>query len=134
MKPPRTTADHESALTIHVRLSLRKLGGRKLVIAPEQSDPSARPRHRIDSTIVKALARAHRWKRMLEGGHFATLKDLAAAERINPSYLCRVLRLTVLAPDLVERLLDGRQPAMLQLAALLKPLPDDWERQRLAIK
>ena len=100
----------------------------------QQSDASSRPRPRPDSTMVKALARAHRWKRMLEGGHFATIKDLAAAERINPSYLCRVLRLTVLAPDLVERLLDGRQPAMLQLAALLKPLPVEWERQRIELK
>ncbi|NJO55584.1 MAG: hypothetical protein HC834_03620, partial [Rhodospirillales bacterium] len=88
------------------------------------------PRARIDNTMVKALARAHRWRRMLESGEFATVQDLAAAEKINPSYLARILRLTLLAPYIVEAILDGRQPAGLQLDDLLAPFPVEWERQR----
>jgi hypothetical protein len=90
----------------------------------------APPRSRVDNSMVKAIARAHRWRRMLESGIHATITDLAAAEKINQSYVCRVLRLTLLAPDIVEAILDGRQPSALQLAILLKPLPIDWRDQR----
>jgi hypothetical protein len=123
-----------STLTVRVPLTFRKRGGRKLVIAPRGQDTWAPPRPRVDNTMVKALARAHRWKGMLESGEFATVQDLAAAEKINPSYLSRVLRMTLLAPNIVEAILDGRQPAELQFDALLKPFPVDWERQRAIIK
>ncbi|HVY21200.1 MAG TPA: hypothetical protein VHA70_14120 [Bauldia sp.] len=116
-------------VTVRLPLVLRRRVGRRVVISPEiGSAKSARPR--VDGTIVKALARAHRWKRLIEGGRFGSLLELAEAEQINPSYLCRVLRLTLLAPDVVEAVLDGRQPPGLQLAALLAPLPMEWDAQR----
>jgi hypothetical protein len=62
----------------------------------------------VDGTLVKALARAHRWQGMLEGGEYGSIEELARAEKINPSYLARVLRLTLLAPEIVESILDGR--------------------------
>ena len=62
------------------------------------------------------------------GGQYGTLAELADAERISRSYVCRVLRLTLLAPDIVERILDGRPTA--GLAQFLKPFPVEWERQR----
>ena len=80
--------------------------------------------------MVKAIARAHRWKRLMESGRFASVTELAEAEKINQSYLCRVLRLTLLAPDIVEAILDGRQPAGLQLNALLGQIPTEWTEQR----
>jgi hypothetical protein len=55
----------------------------------------------------KAVARAHRWKRMLESGAYASIGELAEAEKINQSYLCRVLRLSLLAPDIIEGALNG---------------------------
>lgn len=67
---------------------------------------------------MKALAQAHRWKRMLETGELATAKELAAV-KINPSYLGRVLGLTLLAPD--QRILDGMQPPALELEQLSDP-------------
>jgi hypothetical protein len=94
-------------------------------------DHWAPPRPRIDHTMLKALARANRWKYMLESGEFATVVDLAAAEKINPSYLSRVLRLSLLAPDIVEAILNGRQPPDLQLDVLLKPFPVEWRQQRV---
>lgn len=122
---------HEAgALTVTVPMTFRKRGGRKLVIAPNGADAWALPRARIDNTIVKALARAHRWKKQLDTGRFQTVQDLAEAEKINPSYIARVLRMTLLAPDIVEAILDGRQPAGLQLDHLLTPFPVEWERQR----
>ena len=86
------------------------------------------PPPKIDGALVKALARAHRWRRLMEEGRFGTLADLADAERISRSYVCRVLRLTLLAPDIVERILDGRPTA--GTAQFLKPFPVKWERQR----
>ena len=83
-----------------------------------------------DNAMVKAIARAHRWRRMLEGGTHTTITELATAEKINQSNVCRLLRLTLLAPDIVEKILDGQQPVVLQLPMFLKPFPIDWQNQR----
>jgi hypothetical protein len=127
--PAIDLAKDGGTLTVRVPLTFRKRGGRKLVIAPNGSDSWAPPRPRVDNAMVKALARAHRWKRMLDSGDFATVQDLAAAEKINPSYLSRVLRLSLLAPDIIEAILDGRQPPTLQLGRLFKPTPVGWGMQ-----
>ena len=79
--------------------------------------------------MVKALARAFRWRKLLEGGAYGTIEELAVAERINSSYVSRILRLTLLAPGIVEEILDGRQPAEMTLAALMKPFPVSWVEQ-----
>ena len=100
-------AKDRSTLTVRVSFAIKKRGGRKLVIAPDGA-PWAPPRARIDNAMVKAIARAYRWKRLLETGQHAAIADLATAEKINESYVCRVLRLTLLAPDIVEAILDGR--------------------------
>jgi len=107
-------------------MAWRRRGGRKVIVAPAGCDDWAPP-PKIDNALVKALARAHRWRRMLEEGRFGTLADLADAERISRSYVCRVLRLTLLAPDIVERILDGRQAP--QLADLMQPFPVEWQGQ-----
>jgi hypothetical protein len=96
-----------STITVFVPIAWRRRGGRKVIVAPPGCDDWAPP-PKIDRALLKALARAHRWQRMLDEGRFATLAELAAAERISRSYVCRVLRLTLLAPDIVERILDGR--------------------------
>ena len=114
-------------ITVFVPIGWRRRGGRKVIVAPPGCDDWAPP-PKFDRALVKALARAHRWRRMLENGQYGTLADLADAERISRSYVCRVLRLTLLAPDIVERVMDGRPTA--GLAQLLKPLPVEWERQR----
>ncbi len=119
----------KTAATVTVPMTFRKRGGRKLVIAPNGADAWALPRARIDNTMVKALARAHRWKKQLDSGRYQTVQDLAEAEKINPSYIARVLRLTLLAPDVVEAILDGRQPAGMQLDHLLAPFPVEWHKQ-----
>ena len=117
-----------NTMTVTVPLAIRRRGGRKVVIAPEGT-AWAPPRTRVDSALVKALARAFRWRRMLEDGRYASVTELAEAEKINQSYLCRVLRLTLLAPDIVEAILDGRRPEI-TLPSLMGALPEVWEGQR----
>ena len=119
------------SVTVRVPMTFRKRGGRKQVIAPDGHPSWALPRARIDNTMVKALARAFRWRRMLEAGAVATVSELAAAEKINPSYVSRVLRLTLLAPEIVEAILNGRQAPEMTLPVLMGPFPVEWDRQRL---
>ena len=116
-------------LTVSLPLSVRKRGGCKRVVVPDHGPAWAPPSPRVDSTLVKAIARAHRWKNMLESGRYTSVAELAAAECINPSYLARVLRLTLLAPDLVEAVL-ARKPRSLSLEALLGSFPIQWVEQR----
>lgn len=89
----------------------------------------ASSRRKMDNTLIKALARAFRWKRMLESGELTTMAELAEREGIAPSYMTRVLRLTLLAPDVVEAILDGAQVPELALSRLLEPFPVDWQQQ-----
>lgn len=112
--------------TVHVPFRLVKRGGRKEMVLP----PEANARRNVNDALVKALARAFRWKRMLDSGAFSTIADLAQRERIAAPFLTRTMRLAQLAPDLVEAILDGRQPRGLTLEALREPLPSDWSEQR----
>ena len=116
-------------LTVRVPFVIRKRGGRKLAIAADGS-PLAPPRPRIDNTLVKALARAHRWNRLLESGRYGSAAELAAAQKINPSYVSRVLRLTLLAPDIIEAIIEGRQADSVEAGFLLRPFSADWAEQR----
>jgi hypothetical protein len=124
------SADGET-ITIHIPLTFRKRGGRKLVVTPDGAPWAPRPR--VDNAMVKALARAFRWRKMLDDGVHATLEDLARAKGVHPTYVSRVLRLTLLAPGIVEAILDGRQPPELQLDDLLAGLPLEWAGQRAAL-
>jgi hypothetical protein len=112
-------------ITVHVPFSLVKRGGRKEMVLPvDRSTP-----RQTDDTLVKALARAFRWKRMLDTGEFSTIAELADSDKIAPSYVTRVLRLTLLAPEIVEAILDGQQTQQVTLTALMEPFPAEWERQ-----
>ena len=93
-------------------------------MAPDGTELAPTSKPQPDGTLVKALARAWRWQTLLDDGVHTGLADLADAERINRSYVCRVLRLTLLAPDLVERILDGRPTP--GLAQLMQPFPVEW--------
>ena len=118
-------------VTIEVPFTIRKRGGRKQVITPDGASAWFSPRARIDSTMIKAIARGFRWRKLLETGVYGTIDEIAKAEKINPSYVSRVLRLTLLAPDIVEAILDGRQPAEMTLAGLMRPFAVGWEDQQM---
>lgn len=120
----RTTSVPET-VTIHVPFRLVRRGGRKEMQLPEGAAQARKP----DNTLVKALARAFRWKRMLDSGEFATITELAEREGIASSYMTRVLRLTLLAPDIVEAILDGKQESAVTLETVLKPIAFEWSQQ-----
>jgi DNA-binding IscR family transcriptional regulator len=84
----------------------------------------------LNAPVLDALARAFCWKQMLESGEFATIAELAEREGIAPSYMTRILRLTLLAPGIVEAILDGRQGPEVTLSRVLEPLPDLWVAHR----
>lgn len=118
-------------VTVRIPISTRRRGGRKLVVAPNGTTDTWAVRCRqIDNAMVKAIARAHRWRNMLENGEYATIREIAIAEKINETYVGRVLRLTLLAPDIVEAILNGRQPVEMTLAVLVRPFSVLWEAQR----
>jgi hypothetical protein len=116
-------------LTIRIPMRLQRRGGRKLIMTPEGVAAPARKPSR-DETLVKALVRAHRWRRRIESGQAKSITDLAEQEGVTMAYVCRLLPLTCLAPDLVEAILDGRQPKGLKLAEVLGNGPLVWEEQR----
>jgi len=133
MAKPKIKSDGRT-ITVRVPISIRTRGGRKLVLSPDGT-PDIGPaiRRRIDNAMVKAVARAFRWREMMESGTHATISEIAAAEKINEAYVGRVLRLTLLAPDIVEAILDGRQPAQMTLAMLMQRFPVEWSEQTGAI-
>jgi hypothetical protein len=115
--------------TVRIPATFLQRGGRKQILSPPGAAPWS-PAPRVDSALVKAVVRAHRWRAMLESGEYGSSAELAKTEKVNDSYLSRILRLTLIAPDLTEAILSGRQPSTLQLDDLLKPLPAVWDRQR----
>ena len=123
--------DDSRTVTVRVPIAISRRGGRKIVLAPDGTNVTAPPvtRH-IDNAMVKAIARAFRWRRILENGTHATIAEIAAAEKINESYVGRVLRLTLLAPDIVAAILDGRQRAQITLTVLMRRFPVLWTAQR----
>lgn len=114
--------------TVSIPVTFRQRGGRKQILSPPGATPWS-PTPRIDTALVKAIVRAYRWRQMLESGEYNCSAELAKAEKVNASYLSRILRLTLLGPDIIETILAGHQPSTLQLDDLLKPLPAAWSQQ-----
>ncbi len=128
--PVRISGDGKY-LDVHVPMTFRSIGGRKLMIAPD-GEPvvpeTAAPV--IDSPLLQALVHAFSWREMLESGEYACPRDLAESLHIDGSWVNRTLRLTLLAPDIVEMIVDNRQPGHMTLSALRKPFPRCWKEQR----
>jgi hypothetical protein len=118
--------------TVTIPVTFLQRGGRKQILTPPGAAPWS-PAPRVDTALVKAVVRAHRWRQMLESGEYSSSAELAKAEKVNDSYLSRILRLTLIAPNIIEAILAGRQPTTLQLDDLLKPLPAAWAGQHSAL-
>jgi hypothetical protein len=119
-----------TTLVLRIPMRFQRRGGRKCIVAPDGSAivPSSKPRP--DGTLIKALARAWRWQRMLDDGVYASVSEIGDAENISKSYVSRILRLALLAPDITEAILAGRTNQALMLEKLERPLPSSWAEQR----
>lgn len=122
-------------ITVCIPMTLKVRGGRKEVILPDELVPENSPAKKsaTQEPLVIALARAHRWKALLESGRFQSLEELAQAVKLDRSYVGRILNLTLLAPDIIMAILEGREPSGLSLGKLTKALPLDWVEQRRAL-
>jgi hypothetical protein len=118
-------------LTIRIPIRLQRRGGRKLIMTPEGAAVPA-PKVRRDETLIKALVKAYRWRRRIESGRAKSITDLGEQEGVTDAYVCRLVPLTCLGPDIVEAILDGRQPKGLRLAEMLGNGPLGWEEQRVS--
>ena len=101
-----------------------------MIIGPNGTDAWAPAKPRPDETLIRPLARAHRRKRMLEEGRYRSAAEIAEAEGATHSFVNRLLRLTLLSPDIVEAILDGRQAKGMALEELTRAMPNGWEEQR----
>ena len=126
---PATRFDGRT-LSVHIPMRLGRTRGRKRILAPDGSELTP-PRHpQPDTALVKALARAWRWQRLLDRGVYASVSEIAEAERISKSYVSRVLRLALLAPDIVEAILAGTTGPAVGFEQLETGVPVSWEEQR----
>jgi hypothetical protein len=119
-----------TSITVRVPMAIRKRGGRRVIIAPDGSVLPGAARQvttTADPALLKALARAFRWKRMLGDGRYASVSEIARTEKLDRTYVGDVLRLTLLAPEIVEAIVEGRQPVEMMLPGLMKPFPVEWE-------
>ncbi len=121
------------SITVRVPLTVRRHPGRKTVVTPARGGGEAALPTRVDPTLLKALARAFRYQRMLDEGQYASISEMAMAERLERGYFGTLLRLTLLAPDIIEAILDGRRPPGLSLPRLLEPFPLAWDEQRSVV-
>ena len=123
-----------TSVTVVVPMTIRRRGGRKQIIGPDGAPVQAggyAVETQGDPALVKALARAFRWRRMLEEGRYVSVRELAAKEGVDRAYVGRVLNLTLLAPDVVEAVLDGRRPTV-TTPEIFAATATDWQMQRAA--
>ena len=120
----------EKTLIIQIPMKFRKRGGRKLIFTPDGENATGPLRSNRDDVLINALASAHRWKRMMDSGRFDSITQLADEEGGDRGNLSRMLRLTLLAPDIVDAILDGRRPEMVTISELKKTFPMEWDKQR----
>jgi hypothetical protein len=118
----------DAVMPLAIPMRFKRRGGRKEIIAPKDNQPalSAAPQE----PLALALARGFHWQELLESGRFPSAGDLAKRMNVSKAYVTRLLRLTALAPDIVQAILDGREPSGLSLVKLKQPLPLAWEEQR----
>jgi hypothetical protein len=122
-----------SHITVRVPLKIRRRPGRKTMVSLGAGQDGRSIATKADPALVKALARAFRYQKLLDEGRYASISEMAAAEKIERGYLGTLLRLTLLAPAMVEAILNGRQPEWVTLPALLEGVPVGWGEQSIVI-
>lgn len=128
-RPTEAFSPLPARITVRVPLTIHRRGGRKRIISPVGFHQQLAKPVRVDNAAIKALARAFRWRTMIETGQYGSITELAKGEKINESYASRILRLTLLSPDIVQAVIDGSEPDLLVLNRLMTRLPIAWKAQ-----
>lgn len=118
------------AVLVHVPIQFRKRNGRRLIVTPGAPPTKAQPRRDTNETLVEAVAKAYHWQEQIESGRYASLEDLAKGLKLDRSYVGRMMRLTSLAPDIVEAIVRGKEPDGISLRQLRDGVPLCWQEQR----
>jgi hypothetical protein len=129
-EPTISVADNGN-LKIHIPMLIRRMRGRKMIFAPNALDgeiPGAAVP--VQAAVIQALARAFSWAEMLETGQVKSISELARNLEVDSSYVTRILKLTIFAPDIVEAIINGEEPDGLSLAKLIQSFPEEWNEQR----
>jgi hypothetical protein len=123
-----------STLVLRIPMRFQRRRGRKRIVAPDGGEivPVSKPQP--GGTLLKALARARRWQRLLEEGVYASVSEIGEAEGIDKGYVSRILRLALVAPEIVEAIVEGRADAHPPLRKLERPLPNSWDEQRMLFR
>ena len=121
-------------MTVSVPIQFKRRSGRKLVTLPSGETARARPWDTAATSLQLALARGHRWLAMLTTGEVKSLKEIAAMEGIDNSYVSRMVNLTTLAPDIVAAILDDELPNHVTLFDLASGTPLLWDEQRVLLQ
>jgi hypothetical protein len=129
----QTLASSDGRLTVCVPIRIKRRGARKVVTLPDGQASPPRPRDDTPTPIQLALARGHRWLALLESGEAKSLKEIAARESLDNSYVSRMVNLTLLAPDIVAAILDDELPDHVTLFDLAVDPPALWDEQRARI-
>ena len=126
--PGLTVSRDGNAIVVRIPVQFHRRNGRQMVLTHAANGDGGDERE-TNGSLVSALAKAHRWQEQLESGEYASLEDLAAANAVDRTYVGRILRLTSLAPEIVERTLEGDEPPGVSLAKLRRALPMVWKAQ-----
>jgi len=129
MRDSATVERDGNDLVVRIPMKLKRRSGRKQIIVPDGLD-DAEPIAPPQDALIDALARAHHWQQLIDEGRYGSITDLAEALNLDRSYVGRILRLTLLAPDIIEAILRGDEPSGLSLARLVKEVPMLWVEQR----
>ena len=120
----------QEIVSINVPMTFRRRGGRKLIIAPDGTVGTPAKDVVIGNSMIRALAQAFRWRMLFEKGIYGSLDEIGRKEKLAESYISRTMRLTLLAPDIIEMILEDQHPESLTLRTLAFAFPLDWEEQR----
>ncbi len=127
---PEVIQSSDGRLTLSVPIQFKRRAGRKQVTLPSGGPGKPRPWDTAATALQLALARGHRWLAMLESGEAKSLREIAALEGVDNSYVSRMVNLTTLAPDIVDAILLNELPDHLTLFDLAVDPPAMWEEQR----
>lgn len=120
----------DAPITIEIPVNFKKRGGRKYITAPDGTDIAGYRKPKYQTNMIKAVARGHILADTLDKEPDLTIKELAKREMLDHGYVAKAVRMTQLAPDIIEAILNGRQPQAMTLSELMRPFPNCWNEQR----